>query len=230
MLRRSYVSAPIPLIRTVLRPAPSRRSTRASAALRHRAAALVALAAAAALAACGGRDPFARDPRNNVDTQQTDFRLYSLSRASGPLASAVNLYTLTVLRPGLTVVQGSGGAVSAPNFDFAVDLAADGRVRLLPSKLVVDLTGVGQVFQTGFQLPGVPFDSVGEAPTSGYAADSALTVGVGQAVIVQAQSSVCPTYYAKAVVLAVDPATGAVSMRARLNPNCGFRALRPGRG
>lgn len=217
------------LIRTVLRtPSPARRSLAPH--LRRRAAVVAAIVGAAGLAACGGRDPYAPDPANNVDTQQSDLFVYPLSRATGPLPSAISLLSLAVVRPLLTNLATTSGTVSAANFDFAVDRAADGRVRLLPSKLVVDLTGLGQVFQTGFQATTTPFDSIGDAPSSGYNADSAYTLGVGQSVIIQAQSATCSAFYAKLLVVSVDPATGGVSVRARVNPNCGFRSLRPGRG
>jgi hypothetical protein len=209
----------MPLIRIILRAGPA-----------HPRAAVAAIGAALAVtaaAACGGRDPFAPDPRNNVDTQQSDVVLYPLSTATGPYVSAIELLSLSGVRPGLAFL---GAGIAAPNFDFAVDRTSDGRVRLLPSRLVVDLTGVGQVYRTGFQLATVPFDSIAEAPPAGYRADSAFTVNVGQPVIVQSQSALCTSYYAKAVVVSVDAVTGAFTLRTRVNPNCGFRSLRPGRG
>jgi hypothetical protein len=207
-----------------------RRLRAASRPLARRGVFVTSLAGAMIVAACGGRDPFAPDPRNNADTQQAEFLLYPLSVATGPLGSAVSLQTLSVVRPGVTIFGTVGASVSAPNFDFAVDRAPGGPVQLLPSRLVVDLTGVGQVYRTGFQVTATPFDSVVEAPASGYLADSAISVLPGQAVIVQAQSAACTALYAKVVVLAVDAATGGVTFRTRVNPNCGFRSLRPGRG
>jgi hypothetical protein len=216
----------MPFIHTVLR-----RPTPAARAPRRRAARLAAAALAAALAACGGRDPFAPDPANNADTQESDLRLYPLSRATGPLGSAVNLLALRALRPGLAAIDiGQGVTVPAPNFDFAVDLAPDGRVRLLPSSLVVDVTGVGQVYRTGLQLSTTAYESIAEAPNSGYQADSAVTAAVGQSVIAQFQSGGCTTFYAKVTVLGVDAASGVITLRGRVNPNCGYRSLNPGRG
>jgi hypothetical protein len=197
--------------------------------LRGRRAAAAALAAAAA--ACGGRDPFAPDPANNADTQQTDILLYPLGSAQGPLGSAVDLLGLRAVRPGLTGIPiSSTVTVPAANFDLAVDLAPDGRVRLLPARLVVDVSGVGQVYRTGLQLSAAPFDSIADAPEGGYQSDSAQTVAVGQSVIAQFQSSACAAYYAKLVVVSVGPAGGPITLRTRVNPNCSFRTLRPGRG
>jgi hypothetical protein len=217
----------MPFIHTVLR----RHTTAAGAPRRGAAARLAGAALAAALAACGGRDPFAPDPANNADTQESDLRVYALSRASGPLGSAVNLLELFVLRPGLVGIEiARGVVVPAPNFDVAVDLAPDGRVRLLPSSLVVDVTGVGQVYRTGLQVSTAAYESIAEAPNGGYQADSAVTAAVGESVIAQFQSGACTTYYAKVTVLAVDAASGVVTLRGRVNPNCGYRSLNPGRG
>ena len=221
----------MPLTRIDLRRAPPRRAP-APPLLWRRVGFLAALAGATALGACGGRDPFAPDPSNNADTQQTDLLVYPLAGASGPLGSAVALLSLSVVRPGLTAVAVSNTqTVPAPNFDLAIDRAPEGRVRLLPSRLVVDLTGVGTVFSTGVQTSRTPFDSIAEAPTEGYQADTvATTVGVNEPVIVRFQSSGCTAYYAKAVVVGVDAPSGVVTLRARVNPNCGFRSLRVGRG
>ncbi len=205
-------------------PTPATLATRAR---RHAAT----LAAITALAACGGRDPFAPDPTRNVDTEQTDLTVYPLAAASGPLGSAVDVGVLRVVRPG--VVATSAGAV--PNFDFAVDRAPDGRVRLLPSRLVVTTATTGRAPRTGFQLAAAPFDSVVDAPSGGYQSDSATTVAPGQVVVVETESLLCanriqPTVYAKLVVLSVDAASGATALRIRVNPNCGYRSLRVGRG
>lgn len=223
----------MPLTRIDLRRATPRRAP-APPRLRRRAGLLAALAGAAVLGACGGRDPFAPDPSNNADTQQSDLLVYPFTGASGPLGSAVALLSLSVVRPLLTSVVVSTSppqSVITANFDLAVDRAPGGRVRLLPSRVVVDLNGVGSVFSTGVQTSRTPFDSIAEAPTEGYQADTvATTVGVNEPVIVRFQTSGCTAYYAKAVVVGVDAASGVVTLRARVNPNCGFRSLRVGRG
>lgn len=195
----------------------------------------MAAALAVALAACGGRDPFAPNPANNADTVEQQFVVYPLATATGPRGSAVDIAGLRVLRPGVIAVGQAG--VPSPNFDFAIDRAADGSVRFLPSRLVVDPGNVGRRPSTGFQTVTAPFDSIVEAPESGYASDSvATTATLGQSVIVRTESLLCagnqlrPQLYAKFLVETIDAATGAVILRGRVNPNCGFRSLRPGRG
>lgn len=227
----------MPSIRTCPPPVPRPvRPALSTAVPRPRASA--ALLAALALAACGGRDPFAPNPDNNVDTFERTFVVYPLSTATGARPSAVDLAGQLALRPGIVAVGAAG--VPTPNFDFAVDRAANGapngEVRLLPPRLVADPGAIGRRPSTVFQLTNVPFDSIAEATTSGYGSDSvATTVTVGQSVIVRTESLVCVSryssqLYAKLLVESVDPATGAVTLRGRINPNCGFRSLRPGRG
>jgi hypothetical protein len=158
--------------------------------------------------------------------------VYAISRAGGPRPTAVDLLTLQPVRP----VLGSTGNQVVTTFDFIVDQAPEGRVRLVPSRLVANAGALGRGLRTGFQLTTTPFDSVGEAPERGYQSDSAAVVGVGQTAIVQFESiRATPgcngnVYYAKVLVVASDPASGGVTLRARVNPNCGFRSLRPGRG
>jgi hypothetical protein len=192
-------------------------------------------AAAVALAACGGRDPFAPNPANNADTVERQFVVYPLSTATGPRPAAVDLSDLREVRPGVGLIPGT--TTLTPNFDFALDLGESGSVRFLPSRLIVDPGNVGRRPSTGFQTVAAPFDSIVEAPESGYTSDSvATTVTVGQSVIVRTESLRCaanqfrPQLYAKFLVENIDAATGAVILRGRVNPNCGFRSLRPGRG
>ena len=90
--------------------------------------------------------------------------------------------------------------------------------------------GVGQVYRTGLQLSTTAYESIAEAPNGGYQADSAVTAAVGQTVIAQFQSGGCTTFYAKVTVLGVDAASGVITLRGRVNPNCGYRSLNPGRG
>lgn len=188
--------------------------------------------ALAALAGCGG-NPLALNPASILDTQATVFQVYPLSTAAGPLPSAVNVRSMVVVRPALTAVTGSGAI--GPNFDFAVDRAADGRVRLLPAKLVAGLGGAGLLLETGFQTVTTAFDALDEAPGGGYQADSVTTVGVGQTVVVQAESAMCYNgrtrsyVYAKLVVDSVAAGTGLVYLRARVDQNCGFRSLKAGK-
>jgi hypothetical protein len=217
----------------VARPNDASRRPGARAARRPRRRQHAAGLAIGLMAACGG-DPLAPNSSANVDTQETVFRVYPLSAATGPLPTAVNVVGLAVVQPALTTVALGQAGVIAPNFDFAVDRGADGRVRLLPAKLVAGLGGAGLTLETGFRVVAGDFAAIAAAPDGTYQADSVTTVNVGQVVVVEAQALACygrarPNVYAKLVVDSVSAPSGLVFLRARVNPNCGFRSLQPGK-
>jgi hypothetical protein len=78
-----------------------------------------------------------------------------------------------------------------------------------------------------------PFDSLDTAPEGGYQRDSATVAGVGQTLAVETEPPACQNgrtfLYAKLVVDSVSATNGGIFMRARVDPNCGYRSLRPGR-
>ena len=192
---------------------------------------LAVLAAVAGMAACGGTDPYA--PIASFDTQLTPFVVYPLSTASPLLPTAISLSQSVAVRPAVRTNL-------SLNFDVALDLDATGKVRLLPPKLVVAPQAGGSLV-TGFQvLTNTTFDALSRAPNTGYQFDSATVVSPGQLVVVQTQgagvlSAVCSPstpMYAKLVIDSVPlvPGTGAraIYLKARIDPNCGFRSLDPG--
>lgn len=199
---------------------------------RRRLHALRAPAAAAlvgvSLVSCGGEDPFA--VKASLDTVLATFQVYSLSTAPTLLPTAISLYGVQSVRPA---VRSSGTL----NFDVAIDVDASGKIRLLPPKLLVAPQGAALV--TGMQIvSGSTFETLTRAPSAGYQYDSATVVTPGQVVAVQTQgagtvSVVCSTtapLYAKIVVDSVRATAGtqAVYLRARIDPNCGFRSLESG--
>ena len=81
------------------------------------------------------------------------------------------------------------------------------------------------------------FDSLATAPRDGFRFDSAQVATIGQTLSVESQGVstqgiVCGSrtspMRAKLVVDSVARATGAIHLRVRTNPNCGFRSLAPG--
>lgn len=180
------------------------------------------------VAACGGEDPFA--PKASLDTVLANFQVYALSTAPTLLPTAVSLYGVQSVRPAIR----TSGTL---NFDLAFDVDAAGRVRMLPPKLLVAPQGAS--LTTGMQVvANTTFDALSRAPSGGYQYDSATVVTPGQVVAVQTQgagtlSVVCSTtapLYAKLVVDSVRPAAGTqlIYLRARIDPNCGFRSLESG--
>lgn len=178
-------------------------------------------------AACGGKDPLAVNAAYN--TLGTSFVLYPQSRVRAPYFSALELRTPTRVQPGVTAVSSNGVVVLAPNFDVAFDLDSAGKIVLLQAKQLVSAQFVPR---TGFQTSTTAFDSLGAAPGGTYQLDSIVRVSVGQTFIVQAQGTtgctVTAPFYAKLVVDSVSPATGAMYIRARIDPNCGFRSFAAG--
>lgn len=198
-----------------------------------RRAALALVVGASALAGCGG-DPLEAASRFNTDTVPVTYVAYPFSTAATPLPTALSISGVAPVRPAVVAVTIGSTALLVPNFDFVVDLTSDGRVRLVPSKLIAGLSTTGRVLRTGLQVVTTPFDSLAEAPRGTYQSDSATVVGVGQTIAVETEAVSCITnsrtsLYAKLVVDSVSAATGGVYLRGRVDPNCGYRSLRVGK-
>lgn len=199
--------------------------------------ALGAAFSAVAIAGCGD-NPYSYRP--GLLVQVDTFTVYALNGTPPSYPSAVNVAAIAssadstgILAPA--AVPSSGGS----SFDFAVDLTAGGAVTAYPAPLVVrGLTNR----RVGLQRIASTFDAVTQAPTTGYSYDSvAVTLGTGDVLLVQAQRAFqgerCfsrqvygydPVLYAKGQVISVNTAERSVRMRFVLNPNCGFRGLKPG--
>ena len=189
----------------------------------------LALLVAPVLSACGGTDPFA--PVASLYTSASGYIMYPLSTAPALLPSALQMLTQTAVRPQVSPSLGL-------NFDIVFDVDAQGRVRVIPPKLVATVpTGTPT---TGVQAVTTPFDSLLRAPTSGYRYDSVTVVRVGQVFAVSSQGSTasgitCSTnspLYAKMVVDSIvavpELATQKLFLKTVIDPNCGFRSLETG--
>jgi hypothetical protein len=211
----------MPPSRRPVRPTPTRRARAPRGA-----AVLVVVGVVTAAACSGGNDPFAL--RASFETSLDTLVVYPLSGTELLLPSGVDLFSGAAVRPGLR-----GGAY--PNFDFAVDRNAQGQVVLYPAQRVaVAPAGSPRV---GFSLQTVAFDALVTAPRDGYRFDSTQVVTIGQTVAIESQGVstqglVCGSsnspMRAKLVVDSVARTTGAIHLRVRTNPNCGFRSLAPG--
>ena len=171
------------------------------------------LAVVACASACG--DPFAVTATyGNVETA---FSAYALSGTPVSFPSAFSMSAMAVARP-------DGGL----GFEFAFDLNAAGRIVLMPVKLVAYNPAGDQV--VGIQKSTSGYAALSEAPKEGYNADSVTVVGVGEAAVVQAVSSLC-TYaassviYSKLVIDSVHVAERRLFGRTIVNQNCGFRSF-----
>ncbi len=184
-----------------------------------------AIAVLSTAAACGGKDPYA--PVAQFQTVAPTFILLPLAHAQAPYGSAIDLRSQLAVRPGLEVSTLNGLLV--PNFDVAFDVDASGGLVLRQPKLV---TAAQSVPRTGIQIVSTPFDSLGSAPGGTYQDSTPVPIKTGQTVVLQAQgvALVCALgspLYAKLVVDSVVPA-GLIYVRARIDPNCGFKSFGAG--
>ncbi len=171
-------------------------------------------------AACG--DVAGLEP--TVETKFDSLTVFPLTRSTAVTPTALNTPFATV-----SPIGPSG------NFDLAFDLDSQRRVVIYPVKLIVQpLTGVHEV---GLLKVAGTFESVERAPTGTYESDEALTVNVGEVVVIEARrnraSDVCafalsPNIYSKLVVDSVSAGTNAIWFRFVANPNCGFRSFAAG--
>lgn len=116
-------------------------------------------------------------------------------------------------------------------FDLAFDLDAEGRVMVLPVSRVVSPVSGSRLVE--FQRASGPFNTVVEAPRSGWKADSLLLVAEGQTFLVKVAQSYCAfdirqEIFGKFVVDSIIPDERRIRISARVNPNCGFRSLLSG--
>jgi hypothetical protein len=164
--------------------------------------------------------------------------VFALNGTSAALSSGINIAggqlsgDSAILRP--LAVPSDGGSL----FDFAIDINAAGTVVAYPAPLVLRAAAR----RVGLQKVSTPFDDIGQAPQNGYGYDSVeVALTTSDVLLVQAarsgQGERCgdrqtygydPVLYAKAQVISVNTLDRSVKMRFVLNPNCGFRGLKPG--
>ena len=120
-------------------------------------------------------------------------------------------------------------------FDLAFDLDASNAIVVHTVRSVsTELVNLPRV---GLQTSELAFDALIDAPTSGYAYDSLLTVPVGKTVVIDKIDPTCSRFggaflgfnlRAKLVVDSISTSRRAIYLKILTNPNCGFRSLEPG--
>lgn len=119
-------------------------------------------------------------------------------------------------------------------FDVALDINAAGNAVVYPISLVV---GSGGGRPVGLQKATGTFETVLEAPNTGYDTDDPVVLAPGETVVIQSahngQQDVCqfavsPFLYAKIGVDSVNLATRTLYIKLGVDPNCGFRSFAPG--
>lgn len=177
----------------------------------------IALAATFFLAA-GCEDPF--DVGAQRSTLDVAFEAWALTGSPPSFPAGFTVFFTTA------VPTNADG-----DFDIAFDIDEDGRLVVLPvSRVVLPLTGQRRV---GFIRMTSPYNTVLEAPLTGWLYDTTLVVNPGGSFLVRVQSPACqfdvrPDLYAKFFVDSIIPEERRVKLIARVNPNCGYRSLLPG--
>jgi hypothetical protein len=118
-------------------------------------------------------------------------------------------------------------------FDLAFDIDKDGNAVIIPARVLA--TNFSNPNSIGLQRAASSFEAISEAPRDGYRADTAMTVAVGQAVIVEVHDiNAClyalkgQSYFSKLVVTEVDPVLKRLAFTVTVNRNCGFHSFAPG--
>jgi hypothetical protein len=123
-------------------------------------------------------------------------------------------------------------------FDVAFDIAPDGRVIVIPAAAVATklVPANGAVpYSVGILKSGTSFATTTEAPKDGYVLDSAVTVSVGETLVLQSLDlGVCGfaikgnSYFSKILITNVDALAKRIAFTVTVNRNCGFRSFEPG--
>lgn len=178
----------------------------------------ILVSAVATVAAAGCEDPFA--PRATTQVRTDSFIVYSVSKTPVNAPAAFNIVFFTTLRLEPTY-----------GFDIVFDIDDAGKVTIIPVKLVGGAVTAAR--QVGLQKITGPYDQMTRAPTSGYQYDSTLTLGIGDAALVELRTDVCQfqtsqLVYAKLQIKAIDTVSRTIVFRITYDPNCGFRSFLPG--
>lgn len=181
---------------------------------------LAALSAVVVLNACG-------DPTNIKATIPTSVDSLSVFALSGTPPAYPSGVSIVARQP----VRVDGFA----SFDVAFDINASGQAIIYPVRLVVATPG--GVRPIGLQRVPGSFESVTEAPKSGYQSDSAMVMATGDVIAVQAthnasndlcQFALNPNIYAKFSVDSVSLASRMIFLKLGVDLNCGFRSFATG--
>jgi hypothetical protein len=175
---------------------------------------------AVGLNACGDPTSLQANASTSVDT----LSVFALSGTPPSYPSGLSIVARQAVR-----VDGFAG------FDVAFDINSDGNAVVYPVKLVVATPGGSR--PVGLQKVTGAFETVLEAPKTGYETDSSLVLTAGETVVVQAahnggqdvcQFALSPFLYAKIGVDSVNIPSRTIYFQLGLDPNCGFRSFATG--
>ena len=188
--------------------------------MKSRIAFLATLFAVAALSACG-------NPTNLKATSLTVTDTLSVFALSG---------TPPTYPSGISIVARQAVLVNGfAGFDVAFDINSSGNAVVYPVKLVV--TSLSGARPVGVQKVTGTFETVTDAPKTGYQQDSSVVLAKGEVVAIESahngSGDICsfalsPNLYAKIALDSVNLASRTLYLRMGLDPNCGFRSFAEG--
>ncbi len=181
---------------------------------------LAAMFVVTVLNACGDVTNLKASAPTSVDT----LSVFALSGTPPSYPSGISILARQAVR-----VDGFA------SFDVALDIDDAGNAVIYPVKLVVASPGGSR--PVGLQKVAGTFETIAEAPKTGFEADSALVMLPGEVVVIQSahnssgdlcQFALNPNLYAKFAVDSVHLAPRTLYLRLGLDPNCGFRSFATG--
>ena len=177
---------------------------------------LIALFVAALVAAAACGDNSLGLPRARFNNVVDTISLWALDGTPINTPSAYSISSREVVRTDQTT-----------GFDFAFNITAAGQAVLLPTGAL----GLGKA--SGIVLQSVPFDSIIEAPSTGYQDSTAVAVDSGTVAVVRSRpTTTCVIgtvyYYAKLQVVRIDTIARRIDYNILVDLNCGYRGLQPG--
>jgi hypothetical protein len=192
-----------------------------------RATSFLALTLCALVASGCGDDPFAI--RAPLSTATDSFAIRALTGTPG---NARALWRIGDFRRYRIDSIGS-------QFDLGFDIDASGRVTVYPARTItVPPPGTLAAPPTVALLATAqPYGTADRAPESGYRADTALVVTLGQTVFVRSVSDYCAEQaqrtggtqlFAKFVVDSINSVTRELFVRSTIQPSCNFRSFATG--
>ena len=162
----------------------------------------------------------------NIEVIEDTLTVFALRGSPLSAPQALDLFGVRALRLG-----GEAQCIQFCSYDLVVDTAA-GATLLYPTHLVES----NQFPTVGLLEVTSSFESITEAPTSGYQDTTAVAIAPGETVIVRGRNRCFGNFagrdlfYAKVQLLDVGSSGGhrTARFRIRSNPNCGFRSFADG--
>jgi hypothetical protein len=157
------------------------------------------------------------NPTTNV--AEDTLTVFPLRGSPNAAPTAFDLFLIRTLRVG-----------DGTLYDLAIDTATNAAV-VYPSQLIDN-----EAPNTGIQKTALPFDAIPSAPLEGYQDSTAVTMTVGETIIVRGRN-LCANgfpgrdvFYSKLQLLEFGASDGfrTARFRIRSNPNCGFRSFADG--